>query len=101
MLLIPTLPSLNNTKANEIRRQATRHFLLEREDLIVEDWGNYAQEILREFVQKLPSDPKYWLEKSAAAGSPSRPVATTSVIFNWDRFDKSQKEKLIQSVAAI
>ncbi len=101
MLLVPTLKSLNDSRANQVRQNAMRHLLLEREDRIAEDWGEYAQEMLEEFVQKLPSEPKYWLDRSAAAGIVSRPIATTSIVFNWDRFDKAEKEKLTESVASI
>ena len=99
MLLVPTMKSLNNNKANEVRRLAFVHFLLEREDLMVSDWGDYAQDILKEFSQKLPSDPSYWLSKSTPSGVVSRPVATTSLVFNWDRYDSSKKEALLKSFA--
>jgi len=99
MLLVPTLKSLNNDKANEVRRLAFVHFLLEREDLMVEDWGDYSQEILKDFAQKLPSDPNYWLSKSTPSGMASRPVATTSLVFNWDRYDTAKKQALLNSVA--
>jgi len=98
-MLAPTLKSLNNTEANQVRANAFRHFLIEKEDQIIEDWADYAEEIILSFSKTLPKEPKWWLDRKFAAGMLSRPKATSDVIFNWNRFNSFQKEKLLNSVA--